>query len=167
MSEMVLIALGSNLPDQTDRSPLELCRWAIQTMAATPDLHLESVSDWYRTRPVPVSDQPDYINGVARLISARHPCQLLERLHAIEAEAGRVRSLPNAARVLDLDLLAVGDRIVHSLHLSLPHPRLQDRAFVLRPLCDVAPDWRHPVFGRTAAELLAALPAQETQRLDV
>jgi 2-amino-4-hydroxy-6-hydroxymethyldihydropteridine diphosphokinase len=163
--EPLLIALGSNLPDASGRSSLDLCHWAIQQLAAHPALTLAATSAWYRTAPVPVSTQPDYINGVVRLTGTVAPAALLTLLHAIETEAGRTRTVPNAARVLDLDLLAVGDQILDTPTLILPHPRLPDRAFVLYPLCDVAPEWRHPALGRTATELRDALPPQRIQRL--
>ena len=165
LTESLLVALGSNLPDASGRSSLDLCRWALQQLASHPALTLEATSAWYRTAPVPISDQPDFINGVARLSGAIEPAALLALLHAIEAEAGRVRTVPNAARMLDLDLLAAGDRIIDTPDLILPHPRLADRAFVLHPLCDVAPFWRHPALGRTALELRDALPPQRIQRL--
>ncbi len=149
----ILVALGANLPDSHGRPPLETCRWAVQRLAATPALRLGSVSRWYRTSPVPVSDQPDYVNGVVRLSGEVEPAPLLRRLHAIEAEAGRVRGAANAARVLDLDLLAIDDLVLTKPDLLLPHPRLALRAFVLYPLCDVAPEWKHPVLGRRAEEL--------------
>ena len=126
---------------------------------------LAATSAWYRTAPVPRSEQPDFINGVVLLTGGIEPATLLARLHAIEAEAGRVRSVPNAARVLDLDLLAAGGRVIDSPGLVLPHPRLAERAFVLYPLCDVAPGWRHPILGRTALELRDALPPQRIERL--
>lgn len=113
------------------------------------------MSRWYRTRPVPASDQPDYINGIVRLCGPCDPAGLLAGLHAIEAEAGRVRTVRNAARPLDLDLLGVGDLVIDGPHLTLPHPRLHLRGFVLAPLCDIAPGWVHPVFGRRAADMLA------------
>ncbi|MBV8912497.1 MAG: 2-amino-4-hydroxy-6-hydroxymethyldihydropteridine diphosphokinase [Acetobacteraceae bacterium] len=150
---MLLIALGANLPDAYGRPALNTCRWAVQELASTPGLALQAVSRWYRTAPVPASAQPDYVNGVALLTGELAPEALLARLHAIEAEAGRVRGAANAARVLDLDLLAADDVVRAGPGLILPHPRLAERAFVLCPLCDVAPDWRHPVLGRTAAEL--------------
>lgn len=165
MTDPLLVALGSNLPGADGRSSLDLCRWAVRQLADHPALTLEATSDWYRTAPVPVSDQPDYINGVVRLSGAIDPEALLAVLHAIEAEAGRVRSVPNAARVLDLDLLAAGDHIADGPGLILPHPRLAERAFVLYPLCDVAPSWRHPRLGRTAIDLRDALPSQRIERL--
>ena len=121
-------------------------------------------SRWYRSPPWPRSDQPDYINAVTRVDAAGRPEALLERLHAIEARMGRVRGARNAARVIDLDLIAFGGLIregdgeVGSTALALPHPRLQDRAFVLLPLRDVAPGWIHPVTGRGVDEMIADLP---------
>lgn len=165
MTDPLLVALGSNLPDPSGRSSLDLCRWAAQQLAAHPSLTLEATSAWYRTAPVPVSDQPDYINGVLRLSGAIAPPDLLTLLHAIEADAGRVRTIPNAARTLDLDFLAAGDTVIASPTLTLPHPRLAERAFVLYPLCDVAPDWQHPLLRRTALQLRDALPPQPIQRL--
>lgn len=153
MSKSLLIALGSNLSDAAGRPPLENCRWALERLAEVPGLRLERSSRWYGTSPVPASDQPDYVNGAARFSGEVEPWALLATLHALEAEAGRVRAAPNAARVLDLDLLAVDDLVLPGPGLVLPHPRLSERAFVLYPLCDVAPGWRHPLLGRTASEL--------------
>jgi 2-amino-4-hydroxy-6-hydroxymethyldihydropteridine diphosphokinase len=155
MAEMLLVAVGANLPDAAGRPPLETCHWALARLADVPGLRLEAASRWYRTKPVPVSAQPDYVNGVARLRGPAEASAVLDLLHRIEAEAGRVRGEANAARVLDLDLLAADGEVQAGPGLVLPHPRLAERAFVLCPLCDVAPEWRHPVLGKTARELLA------------
>lgn len=163
MAELLLVALGANLADTNGRSPLETCRWAAGRVAALDRLRLHAVSRWYRSAPVPPGPQPDYINGVIRLTGAVQPEALLAGLHAIEAEAGRVRGEPNAARVLDLDLLAVDGLVRAGPGLILPHPRLAERAFVLHPLCDVAPAWRHPVLGRTATQLRDALADQRVE----
>ncbi len=165
MTDPLLVALGSNLPGADGRSSLEMCHWAIRRLASHPSLTLQATSAWYRTAPVPASSQPDYINGVVRLSGSIDPEVLLELLHVIESEAGRIRTVPNAARVLDLDLLAAGSQIIDGPGLVLPHPRLTERAFVLYPLCDVAPSWRHPQLGRTALELRDALPQQRIERL--
>jgi 2-amino-4-hydroxy-6-hydroxymethyldihydropteridine diphosphokinase len=100
------------------------------------------------------------VNAVASLTSALPPRELLAALHDVEAEFGRERSLRNASRTLDLDLLAYEDAVIDEPGgLVLPHPRLGERAFVLLPLAEIAPGWRHPVSGRTAGEMLADLPA--------
>ena len=117
------------------------------------------VSPWYRSAPVPASDQPWYVNAVAEVRTPLAPAPLLAFLHKVEREFGRVRGVANAARVLDLDLLAYGDAIADGRDGGpvLPHPRLHERAFVLVPLVDLAPGWRHPMLGKTAAELLQGL----------
>lgn len=156
MHGTLLIAIGANLESSTGRTPLQTCQWAVLQLAALPELRLVAQSRWYRSAPVPPSGQPDYVNGVVRLSGAAEPHRLLASLHAIEAEAGRVRGEANAARTLDLDLLAVDELMIASATLTLPHPRMHARAFVLAPLVEVAPDWVHPRLKRNVAELLAA-----------
>ena len=117
---------------------------------------------------MPPSDQPWFVNGVAAVATALAPAPLLALLHRIEAAFGRVRGAPNAARALDLDLLAYGARVQTpppgSLEPTLPHPRLADRAFVLLPLAEVAPAWYHPATGRPLTELIGALADAQTTR---
>ena len=156
----ILVAIGANLPSTAGRSPLETCEWAASRLSCETGLKLELVSRWYVTRPVPMSEQPSFINGVALLSGAADPYGLLQSLHAIEASAGRVRGPVNSARTLDLDLLAMDQLVMTDPKLTIPHPRLQDRAFVLAPLCDALPDWRHPVLGLSARTLLARVANQ-------
>jgi 2-amino-4-hydroxy-6-hydroxymethyldihydropteridine diphosphokinase len=126
---------------------------------------LAKLSRWYRTVPdPPVPGAPPFVNGVALLESEESgagaggdPPRLLAMLHALEDAAGRARPFPNAPRTLDLDVIAMGD-IRRALAPILPHPRAHLRRFVLQPLIDVWPGWRHPVLGRSAEALLAALP---------
>lgn len=120
-------------------------------------------SSWYRTAPVPVSDQPWYVNIVAEVATELPADALLQTLHAIEDVFGRVRTVPNAPRLIDLDLLDYRGEIAPPApgKATLPHPRMADRAFVLRPLADLAPDWHHPVTGASIESLLAALPAEQ------
>lgn len=156
--EMILISLGANLP--TFPAALATCQAAAAALDGVAGLRLAAVSRWYETEAMPPSGQPPYVNGVARLAGAADPAALLHALQAMELRYGRERSVPNAARTLDLDILAMGCRVRDAPDPVLPHPRLHGRAFVLRPLLDVAPDWRHPVLGLSARQLLAGLPEQ-------
>lgn len=155
---MILIALGSNLPGPVG-TPRETVEAAL---AALPGVGVRVLgrSPWYRSAPVPPSDQPWFVNGVASVaVDGVDPVGLMDRLHAIEATFGRRRDgIRNAARTLDLDLLDM-DGMVRPAAPTLPHPRLTERAFVLRPLADLVPDWRHPVDGQSVAALLAGLAA--------
>ena len=167
---MILVAIGANLSTKTDRSPKSTCDWAIGKLRCIAAINLVSFSPWYVSAPIPASEQPPYINGMARLEGEPDPAWLLAQLHAIEAATGRApRKSPNhalsAARTLDLDLIDVNGQISTGPDLILPHPRAHLRAFVLLPLRDVAPDWVHPTLGRTAAELIARLPPQQIEPL--
>jgi 2-amino-4-hydroxy-6-hydroxymethyldihydropteridine diphosphokinase len=158
---MILIAIGANLAHPGGAAPLATCRMAVEALRDIPGLRLLAVSRWYETDAVPPSGQPPYVNGVARLEppgAMPDPAGLLARLHAIEARAGRRRSTPNAARTLDLDIVAMGGLVRAAPDPVLPHPRAHLRRFVLRPLADVAPDWMHPTLHRRVADLLAGLP---------
>ncbi len=158
----ILVALGANLPGPDGRAPLETCRAAAAALDALPGLRLVALSRWYRTPPDPPSDQPWYINAVARLAGAADPAALLAALHVLEAAAGRVRpGAANAARPLDLDLIAIGGLVRAAPDPVLPHPRAHLRGFVMAPLAEVAPGWMHPLLGRTAAALAAELAAPE------
>ena len=121
------------------------------------------VSPWYRTAPVPASDQPWYVNAVAEVASDLPADALLAQLHAVEAAFGRARTVPNAARPIDLDLLDFQGEVAPGGpgRATLPHPRMTDRAFVLLPLADLAPEWRHPVSGLSIRALIEALPADQ------
>jgi 2-amino-4-hydroxy-6-hydroxymethyldihydropteridine diphosphokinase len=155
---MILIAIGANLPSERFGPPLAACAAALERMSDA-GLKIMARSRWFESDPVPPSDQPKYVNGVAAVETGLEPRSLLDKLLEIEAGMGRVRGERNAARVIDLDLLAYDDRRIDSGGLTLPHPRLRERGFVLLPLADIAPDWHHPVSGTRLAELIAALPA--------
>ncbi len=136
-------------------------------------------SPWYESAPVPVSDQPWFVNGVVCYQTALEPTALLDQLHRLEESFGRIRSQRNEARILDLDLLAYGDLVLSCLQeqagddmagkadmedldmegLMVPHPRMHQRAFVLLPLRDIAPDWVHPAMGQSIKDLIELLPS--------
>jgi 2-amino-4-hydroxy-6-hydroxymethyldihydropteridine diphosphokinase len=164
---VILIALGSNLFSDAYGYPKDICVAAVKTLEKR-GVSIAARSRWFRTAPVPVSDQPWFVNGVVAVETLLQPVELLGLLHDVEAEFGRTRILRNEARLLDLDLLAYHDRIMDGPEGPvLPHPRLHERAFVLLPLADIDPDWRHPVSGAAVADLIAALPAdQQAQPID-
>ena len=175
----VLVALGANLPFEGHAASVTLSL-AVKSMA---DIGLSNplVSRLFTTPCFPAGAGPDYVNAAALLQVAPQleAKDILEKLHSIEARFGRQRNSRWGMRTLDLDLLALDDVVLpdHGTHalwrnldplqqtketpdqLILPHPRMQDRAFVLVPLTDVAPNWRHPLLQQTVAEMLAALPA--------
>jgi 2-amino-4-hydroxy-6-hydroxymethyldihydropteridine diphosphokinase len=161
---MILIGLGANLPSRFG-GPAATLEAALAALAG-PDIAVAARSRWYESAPIPVSDQPWYVNGAARLETALPPDRLLQRLHEIEAAFGRERSVPNAARPVDLDLLDYDGTIASGWPI-LPHPRLHERAFVLLPLLELAPSWRHPVTREAAALLLdRCRSGQEIRPLD-
>ncbi|HWB50633.1 MAG TPA: 2-amino-4-hydroxy-6-hydroxymethyldihydropteridine diphosphokinase [Stellaceae bacterium] len=160
---MILIGIGSNLAAPCAATPLATAQAGLSALAA-PHLHPFACSSWYESAPVPASDQPWFVNAVALVASELEPEVLLERMQAVEARFGRVRGERNAARTLDLDLLDYDGLVIDSAKLILPHPRMAERRFVLEPLGEVAPEWRHPLQHLTAAELLARLPAGQPVR---
>lgn len=162
--EDILIGLGANLPSARFGPPRATLEAALEALEER-GVRIRRRSRWYESVPVPVSDQPLFVNGVALIETAADPAELLAILHAVEHDFGRERRQRNEARVVDLDLLAYGARVDPGpTPPVLPHPRLGERAFVLRPLAELLPDWRHPVTGRSVAELIAALPADQVAR---
>jgi 2-amino-4-hydroxy-6-hydroxymethyldihydropteridine diphosphokinase len=156
-AQVILIGIGSNLAHAPACSPCATAEAALEAFPAA-GIRVTARSSWYLSEPVPVSDQPWYVNAVVRAESDFGPAVLLDRMLRLEGAFGRVRGAPNAARTLDLDLLDHDGVLCDSPALTLPHPRLHERAFVLEPLHEIAPDWRHPRFGLTAGELLDRLP---------
>jgi 2-amino-4-hydroxy-6-hydroxymethyldihydropteridine diphosphokinase len=153
------IALGSNLGDS-----LTILTDALKILADTPSITLQAHSSWYQTAPVG-PPQPDYINGCALLDVQLTPQELLEALLRIEAQFGRIRKERNGPRTLDLDLLLFDDLILDMPNLQLPHPRMRERAFVLVPLAEIAPNWVEPISGKAIAQLVQTVDCSGVRRL--
>ncbi|GAA0557993.1 2-amino-4-hydroxy-6-hydroxymethyldihydropteridine diphosphokinase [Rhizomicrobium electricum] len=152
---MILIALGANLSSAAGPPAITIAS-SLGAMAAQR-IRVLKVSPFYSSPAWPDPSEPPYVNGIALVQTPLGPSGLLAALHAIEAEFGRERTHPNAPRTLDLDLIDYDGRVEEGPPV-LPHPRAATRAFVLKPLADVAPGWVHPVSGKTVAALLTALP---------
>ena len=157
---MILIGIGGNLASARCGPPRETLGAALDALEAE-GIQVTARSAWYRTEPVPPSDQPWFVNAVASVATALCAGDLLAALHAVETRFGRVRRERNAARILDLDLLDYRGQVTKTAALVLPHPRLHRRRFVLVPLAEIAPAWRHPLLGLTAEQLLARLGAKQ------
>lgn len=157
---MILIGLGANEPSVV--GPPQATLEAALAMLAAEGVAIAAQSRWYRSAPVPPSDQPWFVNGVVAVTTRLDPAGLLALLHRTEAHFGRRRRQRDEARPIDLDLLAYDDLVWGEGRTPrLPHPRLHQRAFVLLPLRDVAPNWRHPDLGQSVAALIAALPPEQ------
>jgi len=154
-----VIALGGNLDDP----PAQLAS-ALDAIAALPRTRLVRASSFYRNPPVGYRDQPDFVNAVALVETGLAPAELLARLLEIERAHGRARDFPNAPRRLDLDLALYGDCVISEPGLVVPHPRMTERAFVLVPLAEIAPELEVPGRGRVR-DLAAALDASALARL--
>lgn len=161
---MILIGLGANLPSPSFGPPQKTLDAATASFGSF-GISVTARSAFYQSAPVPASDQPWYVNRVVRVETGLAPKALLETLHEIERRFGRVRADANAPRVLDLDLIAYGERVTGADGWPvLPHPRMHERAFVLLPLAEIAPRWRHPASGAAVADLVAALPPGQVAR---
>ena len=136
------IALGSNL-----QQPQQQVQQAFNELASLPKTSLIKHSSLYRTAPVGYDNQPDFINAAAEIETGLAPLELLHALLALESTHGRERPFPNAPRVLDLDLLLYDDMVMNTAELTLPHPRMHERGFVLLPLAEIAPDLIIPKYG--------------------
>lgn len=174
---MILIGLGSNLGGVEFGSPRRVLEAALAEMP-NRGIIVRELSCFYESEPVPKSDQPWFVNAVAAVETELSPAELLRCLHDIEADLGRKRRIRWEARIIDLDIIAYGEQILPSKALwsqkakditpdeiIIPHPRLHERLFVLKPLMDICPDWIHPVSGKTVAALMTHVEKGQQQTL--
>jgi 2-amino-4-hydroxy-6-hydroxymethyldihydropteridine diphosphokinase len=159
------IAIGSNQGNSA-----RICRDASALLQKLPSIHILRASSLYRTKPVGVTEQDWFINGALLCETSLEPQALLELLHELENEFGRVRAQRWGPRTLDLDILFYGDLQLDLPGLKLPHPRMHERLFVLAPLAEIEPDWVHPGLGLSVREMLDRVlliePNQEVYKLE-
>jgi 2-amino-4-hydroxy-6-hydroxymethyldihydropteridine diphosphokinase len=141
---LVLLGLGSNLGGRAGN-----LRHALGCLEREHGAMIERVSSWFETEPVGGPPQGMYLNGAAVIVTAESAQDLLGSLHSVEAGLGRRRTVPNAPRPIDLDILLYDDVVMNGPELAIPHACMLERAFVLEPAAEVAPEWVHPVTGRT------------------
>ena len=162
---MILIGMGANLPSRYG-APEETLRACVSALQEN-NIKILDVSSVWKTAPVPISDQPWYSNAVCSVFFDGTAHDLLKTIERIENAFGRVRIEINAPRSLDLDILAFEGQHTQEDNLSVPHPRMHERAFVLYPLREVAPKWVHPIMNKSVDNLIEQLPkGQEIKRLD-
>ncbi|MCK5237120.1 MAG: 2-amino-4-hydroxy-6-hydroxymethyldihydropteridine diphosphokinase [Deltaproteobacteria bacterium] len=152
MSEVAYIAIGSNEGDA-----LKNCKRAIEKLNNTDDIKVTKVSSFYKTEPWGVTEQEEFINSAARIETTLTPEDLLEVCRSIEESLGRARQVKWGPRIIDLDIIFFGDRVISGSDLKVPHPHLKERAFVLKPLMDIAPEKIHPVTGATVTQMAEAI----------
>ncbi len=155
----VYFSLGSNLGDRE-----AALRQAVDALGPA-GIRVLRVSSVYESEPVDVRDQPWFLNLVVEAETDLFPRQLLARTQSIERKMGRVRTRPKGPRTIDIDILLYGDAVIDSSDLTVPHPRMAERRFVLEPLAELAPDLRHPVTRATVREMLAKVQEQSVTKL--
>lgn len=153
---MIYIGIGSNLNGKNNETPLQNCKKALVELKK--EVNICKISSWYKSEPIPVSNQPWFINGVIEISTNKSSLDLLEFILSIEKVFGRVREKKNEARILDLDIIDYKKKILYIKNkLIIPHPRMHERSFVLQPLSELNPKWMHPIKKKGIKELIRNL----------
>ena len=153
---MIYIGIGSNLNGKKNETPLQNCNKALVELKK--EVNICNISSWYKSEPIPVSNQPWYVNGVVEISTNKSSIDLLEFILNIEEFFGRMRKKKNEARILDLDIIDYKKKILYKKNkLIIPHPRMHQRSFVLQPLFELNPRWIHPITKKGIKELIRNL----------
>ena len=153
---MIYIGIGSNLNGKNNETPLENCKKAL--IEIKKETNICKISSWYKSEPIPISNQPWYVNGVVEIKTNKSSMELLNFILNIEEFFGRVRNKKNEARILDLDIIDYKGKILYKeKKLIIPHPRMHERSFVLQPLSELNPKWMHPIKKKGIKELIRNL----------
>jgi 2-amino-4-hydroxy-6-hydroxymethyldihydropteridine diphosphokinase len=153
---LIYIGIGSNLNGKNNETPLQNCKKALVELKK--EVNICKISSWYKSEPIPVSNQPWFINGVIEISTDKSSLDLLEFILSIEKVFGRVREKKNEARILDLDIIDYKKKILYIKNkLIIPHPRMHERSFVLQPLSELNPKWMHPIKKKGIKELIRNL----------
>ena len=152
------LSLGSNLENREENLLRAIA------LLASPEVRIVRQSSLYETEPQELRNQPWFLNVAVEIETSLFPIQLLGRIHKIEKQLGRQRVVPKGPRTIDIDILLFGSFVIDTPQLQVPHPRMEERRFVLEPLAEIAPDLRHPVSRRTIRELLAGTGGQVVKR---
>ncbi|MDC0457406.1 2-amino-4-hydroxy-6-hydroxymethyldihydropteridine diphosphokinase [Alphaproteobacteria bacterium] len=166
MNEMnqnkIIIGIGGNLHSSNGLHPIEIGRQAIKAITAM-SINVEKQSNWYRSDPIPKSDQPKFFNSVIIAKTSLNELDVLKSLHKIEDNLGRHRKNRNEARVIDLDLIDYSSKILESENIKIPHPRAHLRRFVMEPLFEIEKNWVHPILKLNITDILSQLDKQEIE----
>ena len=155
----VYIGIGSNLGD-----PFENCIRAVEAVGENPFCEIKALSPFYKTQPVGIEGENWFINAVVSVNTNLSPAELIEMLLDIEKEMGRTRSgVRWESRIIDLDVLLIGNEIINDKNLTVPHPRMHTRRFVMAPMTDIAPELIHPLQGKSMADILREIPLIEQE----
>jgi len=153
---LIYIGIGSNLNGKNNETPLQNCKKALVELKK--EVNICKISSWYKSEPIPVSNQPWFINGAIEISTNKSSLDLLEFILSIEEVFGRVREKKNEARILDLDIIDYKKKILYIKNkLIIPHPRMHERSFVLQPLSELNPKWMHPIKKKGIKELIRNL----------
>jgi len=156
---MIIVAIGSNLSSKTYGLPENNCIECLKILKKV--FFVKKVSKFYKSEPIPKSDQQWYVNGVIEICTNLYPQDILNKLFSIENHFKRTRKIRNEPRVIDLDLISYKNKTINNKSLIIPHPRMHQRKFVIRPICDLDPNWKHPVLKIKANVLLKSVANQK------